>query len=185
MRLFYAVPVEAGAAGEVVSPCRFRDSRVIRPVKPENIHFTLRFLGRTADGELPGLIDAGREVSRLLAPFRIEMRGGGVLPGEARPRVFFLGVGRGCSRLAEMARLLNRALGARGYPEPGRPFLAHLTVARFRGVPDGPLVRELQSRSEKFSRSIEVREFRLLDSELTPAGPIYRPVGVFPLEEGK
>ncbi len=67
-------------------------SRAVRWVPAENLHLTLKFLGEVDEG----MVD---DIRGLLAPicgkyrsFDITLRGTGVFPNPARPRVIWIGI---------------------------------------------------------------------------------------------
>ena len=142
-RLFMAVPVAdevreavrrlmeelAGAAIDVRGPGQPRWVRV------DGLHLTLRFLGATPDGRLAELSAAVAATARGVAPFRVELNGGGAFPTTQRPRVLWIGIGAGRAELEALTQRLNGELERLGWPRDDRPFQPHLTLARTDGVP--------------------------------------------------
>jgi 2'-5' RNA ligase len=134
-RLFIAVAVPEAIrdrVGEVVAAARAatRDARRVRWVGPDGLHLTLRFLGATPAGRVPGAAAGVAEAARSVGPFEVRLAGTGAFPGASAPRVLWLGVDRGGPELAALARALDSALAGRGWPSDPRPFRAHLTLAR-------------------------------------------------------
>jgi 2'-5' RNA ligase len=105
-----------------------------RWVRTEGLHLTLRFLGATPDVRVQELSAALDAVARQVAPFRIELTGGGAFPNPQRPRVLWLGIGAGSGELGDMARRINVELERLGWLADDRPFNAHLTLARTDGI---------------------------------------------------
>ncbi|MFZ0039734.1 MAG: RNA 2',3'-cyclic phosphodiesterase [Solirubrobacteraceae bacterium] len=106
-----------------------------RPLGPESLHATLCFLGwRTVD-EVPAIARACRAVASrrrvvlALGPTRW-------LP-EHQPRVLAVELVDSDEGLTQLHAALSRKLHSGGWYEPEqRPFLAHVTVARFsKGTP--------------------------------------------------
>jgi 2'-5' RNA ligase len=142
-RLFVAVPVADEVRDAVADlmrrladgPIEVRAPGQPRWVSVEGLHLTLRFLGATPNGRIPVLAEALAAVARGVAPFRVELGGGGAFPSPSRPRVLWIGVRAGEPELGELTARLNDELAARGWPRDERPLSAHLTLARTDGVP--------------------------------------------------
>lgn len=133
LRTFVAVEVPAGpraAIADLVATVAAARPGPVRWVRPEGLHLTLRFLGRTPIGVLPAVSEVVRDVARRSRPFEVEIGGAGAFPSPRRPRVLWLAVRRGADRLAEIAAELDRGVEPLGWPPEGRPYAAHLTVAR-------------------------------------------------------
>ena len=160
-RLFVAVPVAhdvregvrrlmeqlAGAPIDVRAPGQ------PRWVGVGGLHVTLRFLGATPDTRLGELAEAVAAAARGVAPFRVEITGGGAFPTPQRPRVLWIGIGEGEAQLVALSLRLNEELLRLGWPRDDRPLQAHLTLARTDGVPGS---------DEKARRLIELaRDIRL------------------------
>ena len=124
-----------------------------RWVRVEGLHLTLRFLGATPDVRVQELAAAVAMAAGEVAPFRVELSGGGAFPSPQRPRVLWLGIGAGAVELGALARRLNGELERLGWPSEDRPLAAHLTLARTDGVPGS---------DERARRLIEIgRDLRL------------------------
>lgn len=149
-RLFIAVPLGDAArlavarlmAGLGAPPDGGRNpdpaappSARLRWVRSANLHLTLRFLGATAADAIPGLEAAVDRTALAASPFEARLSGAGAFPSPARPRAVFLRVDAGAARLAALADRLTTELAVGGRPPAGRPFEAHLTLARSDGVP--------------------------------------------------
>ena len=141
-RLFVAVPVADDvrqAVGRLMeqlagAPIDVRGPGQPRWVRVEGLHLTLRFLGATPDVRLAELSAAVAAAAPGVAPFRVELTGGGAFPTPQRPRVLWIGIGAGAPELGALARLLDGELQRLGWPPEERPFAAHLTLARTDGV---------------------------------------------------
>lgn len=132
-RLFVALgpPAEVRAALAEWAGKVSDDLAAMRVLRPESLHVTLCFLGELELAEVPALSAAIEEVAAdcgeriMLAPAEAL-----ALP-RRRPRVFALGLhdvgGRGAALQAALAARLQ---AGRWYAPEGRPWLAHVTVAR-------------------------------------------------------
>ena len=132
MRVFFGLPIPAEALPQTA---RWRaavgtevpDARLT----PEaNLHATLNFIGEVDDAEVARLSGVCRELASEVAPVPATLAGLGLLPSALRARVVYLGLREGAAEL----RALARALGRRLDRTADRRFLAHVTVARVRGV---------------------------------------------------
>jgi 2'-5' RNA ligase len=130
LRLFLALRLPA----DVLDPIeRWQRSQLrnVRVVPREHLHVTLVFLGHRPAGELETVVDALRDAAagageiRLTAGRYRETRSVGMLVLEDE--------GGRASLLAEDVQQRLERLGA--YRREGRPWLPHLTVARWRERP--------------------------------------------------
>jgi 2'-5' RNA ligase len=121
-------------AGVARASIEERASGQPRWVRVEGLHLTLRFLGATLDERQRDVGAAVMAAAGGVAPFAIELNGGGAFPNAYRPRVLWIGVGAGSDELAGLARQLNDELRILGWPSDDRPFQGHLTLARTDGV---------------------------------------------------
>jgi 2'-5' RNA ligase len=147
----------------------------VRWVRPEALHVTLRFLGDVEPARVAPL--AGRAARDLAAfrPFVLRLGPAELFPTPSRPRVVALGLEPAVA-LAELAAAVERAVVAEGFaPEP-RPFRAHLTLGRVRDR-RFPSVAAL----EVPAAEVAVEEAVLFQSELSPEGSRYTPLGRMPL----
>ena len=65
----------------------------VKWVAPENLHWTLQFLGDVDELEIPALCSAVSTAVADLESFDVEARGAGAFPAADRPRTLWLGAG--------------------------------------------------------------------------------------------
>jgi RNA 2',3'-cyclic 3'-phosphodiesterase len=117
--------VDAAASGiEVPSTAR-------RTTRPQQ-HLTLQFLGNRVDFAA---------VAAALEPLAVrgaavQLGAAGAFPSERRGRVLWLGVSEGNALLVQLAAAIGALLEPVGYPPEGRPYHAHLTLARLKAPAD-------------------------------------------------
>src|SRR5207247_1313213 len=100
-------------------------------VRPDHAHLTLVFLGDVEEMRVPAVIEtASRHVEG--SPIEIMLDTIGVFPRRGAPRVLWIGLGEGASRLSELQHELAQRITALGIPLEDRPFHPHLTLARWR-----------------------------------------------------
>ena len=189
-RLFIAVPLDADAreaitrlAAEVRSSVE--DGDTLRWVRLESVHLTLRFLGATAETEIPALRSLLDDAAIDVPQFEVAIAGAGAFPTPSRPRVLWLGVRQGATEMAAMARALEEPLAAAGWSPEDRPFRVHLTLARADGVRAGAAVA---ARLAQAASAFEVR-FRadrvvLFESRTERGGARYTALHESPLAAG-
>jgi 2'-5' RNA ligase len=149
-------------------------------VRPENVHYTLRFLG---DLDGAGLAAAGRAGAKAAAenrPFQVTLGGPGMFPNDRRPRVLWLGATRGAHELVKLASALEAALTAEGLARDDKPFAPHLTLGRVRDAGDHSIPSRFAAGSFP-ADSFDVRELVLVKSTLDPRGARYEPLERFAL----
>lgn len=184
MRLFVAVELSEQARAEVAAlQTELRSSGAdVKWVEPENLHLTLKFLGETAAEKVPALTDGLRQIAAEAQPFSISMEGLGAFPRNERPRVLWVGIKEGRQPLEELAAGVEGACSRLGFPSEERPFSAHLTIGRVRSSAGlGPLVQRLRETRFGPSDRVEVRRAVLLQSVLSPRGPVYHTLAELPL----
>lgn len=150
-----------------------------RWTRPEGIHLTLKFLGEISDAQAKQVVEALTPIGRF-EPFRVEVQGFGFFPQARRPRVFWVGV-EAPPALAELAVRIEHEMEKAGFAREDRAFTPHLTLARFQVPRPQPALEEALARHGTTSLGgVEVSEFFLFESKLTPQGAQYRKVVRFP-----
>ena len=102
----------------------------LRPVRPETVHLTLKFLGDVPSDKVEELVEAIKPVAGSRAPFSMSLSGAGVFPSPARTRVLWLGIGGDTKALGELHLGIEDAVASLGFARDRKPFSPHLTVAR-------------------------------------------------------
>jgi len=178
-RVFIAVALDR-ALQEAVAALERRLEEAgahLRWVKPENLHFTLRFLGQISDPQLDRARKAAREACAGFTPFRIALAGVGVFPDLLRPRVVWVGVAQGAEAMVGLARRVDDALARQRFPREPRGFTPHLTLARLKEAsPWGDTGRVLAAFHGVGVGEQDVTSLLVMESLLRPQGPIYTPV---------
>ncbi|NSW55684.1 MAG: RNA 2',3'-cyclic phosphodiesterase [Armatimonadetes bacterium] len=177
LRLFFAVPLAEDLREAV---CRVQETlrrcgTSVKWVEPENLHFTLKFLGNLPDSALAELERVAEEVAARHAPFEIRIRGCGAFPRPAEARAVWLAAAEGAQELTALAEDLEKSLAQAGLAAPERrPFKAHATIGRNRTPQHSKgLAAGIKQAAATDLGTMAVGEFALFSSVLTPAGPIY------------
>ena len=181
MRLFVAVELDRGLqralarAWDSIVPGLAIEPRGegLRPVGEELLHVTLRFIGETSDDRITDVIAAAEAAAAAFTPFAFAVRGLGCFPKEQLARVLWAGI-EPCKPLEQVARRVETELRARGFPPEPRGFSPHITLARAKGAPVR-LAAPLDPLQPRFGEQ-EVDALTVMESRLSPRGPIYVPV---------
>ena len=102
----------------------------LRPVAPQNIHITTRFLGDISPGMVDKVYEAMKKVK--FTPFTIKLCGLGVFPSLNYPRVVWAGMTDGVEQLKSIFTQLEPQIRALGFAADPYGFSPHLTIARVR-----------------------------------------------------
>ncbi len=141
---------------------------------PGNLHLTLKFLGAVPETRIDSVAGALGEASLRARPFEARIRGLGAFPSADRPRVVWAGVEDGASEMIELARCVDAALAALGFPRDERPFSPHVTLGRVRRPGRDPALTDALAgaAAREFGR-LRIPSASLMRSELGPRGARY------------
>ena len=143
----------------------------LKLVEAENIHITLWFLGNITP-KMAELIYERMKEDLSFKPFTVELTGVGAFPTVGRPRVVWVGVGRGSEELKALYEQLKPGLRKLGFRPDPKGFKPHVTVARVKRYrPE--LVKVIMENAGASFGVFRAEEVRLKKSTLTPNGPIY------------
>jgi 2'-5' RNA ligase len=141
------------------------------------MHLTLAFMGNL---ERAAAADAGaavEEAAGALSSFRAGLGRVGAFPDLRHPRVVWVGLEEGAAEVEHVATEIRSALSGRGIGFDPKPAIAHITIAQVRdrvGPADrralGALIAALEPIREV---DFMVEEAQLVQSTLTPRGPVY------------
>lgn len=146
----------------------------LRWVRPENVHLTLRFLGDISTDAINEVRNALEKTGSCCSPFSLQVKGGGVFPGPARPRVVWLGIEGDVGGLKNVYKNLTGFLVMHGFPAEKRPFRGHLTIGRVKGrLETGRLLSALELLMPEESPPFTADRLCLFKSDLTPQGAVY------------
>ena len=148
-------------------------------VKPENMHLTLKFLGKTSKVSQikQGLAKALSNEPELT----LSLGGTKVFPDIKRPRVLGVGLHSACEPLAQLHKNVEGHLAPLGFPPESRPFSPHWTLARIKSGKNKKLLAQ-QLNSIGHVASFKVKSVRLYQSRLTPEGAKYTVLEEFALK---
>ena len=144
----------------------------LRPVAPQNIHVTLRFLGDIIPATVDKLHEAMKSVK--FTPFVIQIKGLGVFPSLNYPRVVWAAMINGTEQLKSIFSQLEPHIRALGFGADAYGFSPHLTIARVRSGTNKQRLAEFVTREADYEfGTIKADCLRLKRSQLSPKGPTY------------
>lgn len=153
--------------------------------RAESLHLTLKFLGEVQEQSVTGIGEVMERVCRDIPPFELEVRGLGVFPHPAKPRVVWIGVSD-CESLSLLHSGLEDGFQSLGFPREPRSFQPHLTMVRLKSSEN---LRKLTAYLDEAGRdeeagTFEVAAIHLFRSELRPDGARYSRLRSAALEGG-
>ena len=174
MRVFVAVEVIDDHILQKIKSMQESFSFKAKPVRLDQIHFTLQFLGEISENKTEDVKKALGTVS--FSKFDLTIIGSGAFPNTRNPKVVWLGVDKdGKERMSRLANDVNEILGAIDLKNE-KPFKPHLTVFRIKNR-IGDITEELlKSKDTKFGTQV-VSQIVLKKSDLSPNGPEYTNLG--------
>jgi 2'-5' RNA ligase len=185
-RLFIAVMLPTAVQERLAGLIGLLDTHraILRPTRPEGLHFTLRFLGNMTAAQEQQIVEACAAVEGVSA-FPLAIGGFGAFPNVRRPRVVWLGLREGAAPLVALQRRVEDELLRRALVPEREEFVPHLTLARVRQEAGpgaraalGAALDALPTREQARSTA---RAVSLVHSVLTPQGSRYTVLDEWPL----
>jgi 2'-5' RNA ligase len=154
----------------------------VKWVELESMHLTLKFLGEIPDNQIVEVCHIVKDVASRYQEFDFAVREAGSFGGRSA-RVLWVGAGLDCRELLELQQDLEDELADAGWPKEGRPFSGHLTLCRIRNSKAGEKLGGLIEQYKDYDLgTVHAGSITVFESQLTPQGPIYTPLGNFKLQ---
>jgi 2'-5' RNA ligase len=147
-------------------------------VNRSQLHLTLRFLGEITQEVFDEI--AIKLDNIKMAPFSISLDNSGAFPGFARAKVLWISGRTGSDELKRLAERTEQIAVSCGLAPERKSFSPHLTIARTRFESNTPLSL-IQAMKNVPALSWQCTELVLMQSRLTPHGPIYTPAKKYQL----
>jgi len=177
MRLFYCVELAPDVQTQldrIVQPLRAGAGRVSW-VRPENFHFTLKFLGEIEPSAVEALTALGAQIAPMFPQFEITFDMAGAFPNAHRPRVLWIGCRQAPQVIFAVQEQLEKELTKMGF-EAERNFSPHVTVGRVKEERRVGQFAQIISQIKPFACRAQIAGLTLMESRLSPGGAIYAPV---------
>ena len=148
-------------------------------IEPQNLHMTFQFLGDINQKQAISVIQNLQRIAESSSPFKVQYRSLGVFPDKKRPRILWIGVSKGESRLKRIATEVTRMNRSAGIRVDSKPFYPHVTICRIKET-DRKKLNVMMNKYKGFNFGEEtVDRIALISSSLTSIGPIYTVVEEF------
>lgn len=184
-RLFLAIPIQPNV--KLQKQKAFLISNLseerINWVKDENMHLTLKFIGKTSAKQISKIIDAVEKGVKDLSSFQMFLERVGLFGSNYHARVVWLGI-RENKQLRLLQENILQELEKIGILIDRQNFVPHFTLGRIKKIQHKDHFKRVMERAEKgFIQEVKVDSFVLFESVLTPDGPIYKTIKRFELED--
>ncbi len=171
-RAFIAIEIAPNVRKKITAITSEMECNSARPVKEEQIHMTLLFLGSINDAQIKGMTEA---ISQIDVP-QFNLSFGGIGTFGRVPRVIFANVLEGEVELRRIYSVLRESAEKLKIKLEDRDFAAHATIARIKD-PSKEDVLYLKgfiaSHSEDSFGSFTCKEIKLKSSVLGEHGPTH------------
>ncbi len=144
-------------------------------VEIENLHFTFKFLGDVKINEIPAIKE---KLSDLTVTYddNLLFNGLGGFPTLANPRVLFANIIDSNQLLQTINNRIDKRLFQLGYPTEDKPFKPHLTLIRLKEHNKPEFKKAIDKYKDYEFGEMDSFKVVIIESKLTPRGPIYKVV---------
>lgn len=183
LRTFVAIKLPEDFRNQIYREFSRFNWKDYKPVRPENIHLTLKFLGKTKKSTLEEIRSRLKKIAAGIQKFSFEIDDFGTFPEKRRARVLWVGLKTVPEELKILNKKIEDEMSRLGFEKEGREYVPHITIGRFRRPQSAEKdFEELKYLVERMKTSVYVDSFYLIESTLTPAGPIYDDLSKFNLK---
>ena len=154
----------------------------IKWVDKDNLHITIKFLGYLSQEKIELIKSELKEITSQHKPFLIQLSSYiGVFPTYTMPRIVWIGIKEGVNRLEELYNSIEINFFKGGFLKEEKGFSSHITIGRVKYIKDKANFIQIIKRIKITNLSQEINSIDLMESELTPSGPIYKITAKFAL----
>ena len=181
MRIFIALEIPEKIKKEISkTQNQLKSSGVqARLVKPNNTHLTLVFLGETAPNKVGEIEKILKEVSTQISPVNLWLEKIDCFPSPAKAKIIYLSLKGELGKLNALALKIRKLLKKQKIKFDQKPFVPHLTLGRLKKPQN---ISGLLSKIKILRQEFFVHQLKLIQSTLTPQGPIYKTLASFELK---
>ena len=155
----------------------------VKWVDPEQYHLTLKFLGEFPQKNIRSLISMLYQIAKRHQRFLYTVEGAGYFSTREKTlKIIWAGI-KPVQPFSYLNNDINNALADQGFSKNHQYFKPHLTLGRVKkNIHDRELIHFI-SRYNNFT-FVESRatKFALIESKLTPQGPVYKTIETFNLQ---
>jgi 2'-5' RNA ligase len=150
------------------------DDNNIRWVASNEMHLTLKFLGKVEDRDVPEICNAVTKACQSLTAFEYTIGGINTFPDSSAARVIVATIEEGHTSLAILADEIDQAMNHIGFMLENRQFSGHVTLARIKERKTGYMINEHLNEIPHYEPVVQVAsEVKLLQSERGKNGMTY------------
>jgi len=190
LRLFAAIMLPPGIKEKISSLNEefLRADAAFKPVKPENLHITLKFIGLAEGNKIKDIKNIMEKTAAETEPFRLHFRGVGAFPAAGAPLLLWAGAEDENGGLSALALKLENRFSVIGVKKERKPFHPHITTARLKKKIKNKNSRTpakhylAKNRGADFG-SMEVKRVSLIQSTLTGEGAFYSEVSGYDIKK--
>ena len=176
IRVFIAIEINSeikDKLSEYLSKLK-RTGADVKWVSTENIHLTLKYIGYIEKEDLINLNIIINDAVCSVEPFSISIGNIGAFPSLNKPRVVFVCVQERGNNLLRIFEKLDKGVGQLGIKKESKKYVGHITLGRVKSQKNiSKLKNTLNAGLECFFGREKVTSLSLIQSKLTPTGPLY------------
>jgi 2'-5' RNA ligase len=176
MRLFIAIEIPEDVKDYLarIQEKICNDTNKIGYVNKNQIHLTLKFLGEVQPDKAEKIKNILKKIK--FGKFSVYLDSIGVFPSESYIRVVWVGL-KPEKQILELQKDIDEKL--KGLFKKEKAFKAHVTLARVKYIEDKERFIIKLKNIEIENKNVEMNNFKLMKSTLTPEGPVYEDLEVF------
>ncbi|MGR3294599.1 MAG: RNA 2',3'-cyclic phosphodiesterase [Candidatus Scalindua sp.] len=176
IRVFIAIEIDSeikNKLSEYLSKLK-RTGADVKWVAPENIHLSLKFIGYIEKETLINLNKIINDAVSGIGSFSISIGNIGAFPSIEKPRVVFVCVQERGNSLFKIYEKLDKGVEQLGIKRESKKYVGHITLGRVKSQQNiSKLKNILNSGTECYFGLEKVASLSLIQSKLTPTGPLY------------
>ncbi|KKR09865.1 MAG: 2'-5' RNA ligase [Parcubacteria group bacterium GW2011_GWA2_39_18] len=193
MRLFLAISISSKFRGFITNVQKklTEFDKTLTWVKPSQAHITLRFLGDQPEEKLIAIIRYSKDIVAVAPEFELGDMDFKLFPNSKNPRALLFDFQEGKKEFLDLQKRLDESLLKSGLIFKHPLVFPHLTIGRIKEKAS-PSQRQAvvlrlsdalakPRRFRKVDLAVKVQKIHLIQSQLTPKGPIYRGLESFSL----
>ncbi len=184
MRTFLAFDLPSSFQRELndlITDLKAQYNKSIKWVQPENLHFTIQFLGEIKPHHLHEITEFLNQEIKDKKLILMKNPKLDLIPHK-NPRIIWIEMEPQQQWVYQLAKRLRIFLYELGYKIDKKKIKFHITLARVKGkLPDYFIEFVLQREVKRIS--LQLKKITLYQSILKPEGPIYNAISKFELEE--
>ncbi len=146
----------------------------VKWLEPGNLHLTLCFLGDVPKARTVEVMEKLKHSRVGFKSFEIQVGGLGAFPNLKKPTVLFAPVTQGWESLRDLSAAISKNCRGIGAKQADSEFNAHVTLGRVKGFKGAKTIApRLAGQVPDLIGRMKMNSFSLVQSQLTPSGPIY------------